>query len=780
MDKTSKQNIKGLNPMKENLKLKFLTAVFLASVYSLTGCGGSGSSGGSEPQPEPQTPEVQISAFGDIYTGERYTLLVSEDVIEITANHGQVERANNGAVASTDSTASQRLVVKADNNVTWYYTPELTYFKNINDMEDFKEEFTLTYSDGTESKTSISLVKKEEGYVYDPLMQDQWHLINKGQNPFETAISPKEGVDLNVMDAWYQTDAKGEQISGKNVIVGVLDAPVDFEHEDLKENLTDLDITDLQKDKCLNTGLPLGEILKDESEMHGTAVTGIISASKNNVGVRGVAYNSKFASFTENSSCEEFNYDAFKQRKVNIVNASIGIDLSTDFNPSLSTSLDLMAKNGVPFIKAQGNEFRDNKNTDEDKPYSNDDCEGKEGSPVNVAVDCEFKQTSSLDRHVYNINVAAVNAEGVKSSYSSTGTNLWVSGFGGEFGYINGKTDSPAIISTLSHYTLDQLGKSDWDNGAPWRENRHDLGSDYYTQRMNGTSSATPTVTGVSSLVIHAKPDVTVPQLRYILAKTARDNLKMSTLNYDEVKATHVPTGKQITVEKGWAENNAGFNFSNYYGFGLVDAGEAVKLALDCENQPDCKMYDDLPVEYVSVANNCVAEEGTDSKVVNCTFSTFKDEDGKNLTGSLMIDALSVDLRRLQYQNSITCPGIYDSDEAIAEESKYDANHDLHIEMVSPGKTVATVKPYLSNWDYIYDGMEDPEDGDDEDLLLKNIISGDESLYISTNNFYREKFNNDGQFTMKIYSGCPLNVNSFTSEGSGEKIHLRVYGYQQQ
>ena len=50
-------------------------------------------------------------------------------------------------------------------------------------------------------------------------------------------------------------------------------------------------------------------------------------------------------------------------------------------------------------------------------------------------ISCQFNQSSSFNRGRYLINVAAINSLGKKSSYSTAGAHLWVSGTGGEFGY---------------------------------------------------------------------------------------------------------------------------------------------------------------------------------------------------------------------------------------------------------------------------------------------------------------------------------------------------------
>ena len=54
---------------------------------------------------------------------------------------------------------------------------------------------------------------------------------------------------------------------------------------------------------------------------------------------------------------------------------------------------------------------------------------------VNLGISCQLNQTSSFNRGRYLINVGAINSLGKKSSYSTIGAHLWVSGTGGEFGY---------------------------------------------------------------------------------------------------------------------------------------------------------------------------------------------------------------------------------------------------------------------------------------------------------------------------------------------------------
>ena len=106
----------------------------------------------------------------------------------------------------------------------------------------------------------------------DPFWRKTWYL-NRG-----------EDMDMNVEDAWKQG------ITGKGVVVSILDDGIEKDHPDLKENYDPLASTDLNDDDSD----PQPRYDSSNSNRHGTRCAGQVSASANNrICSVGVAYNSK-------------------------------------------------------------------------------------------------------------------------------------------------------------------------------------------------------------------------------------------------------------------------------------------------------------------------------------------------------------------------------------------------------------------------------------------------------------------------------------------------------
>ena len=120
----------------------------------------------------------------------------------------------------------------------------------------------------------------------DPLLKDQWHYENDG------TIGTK-GVDIDLFNAWTKTTGS------KDVIVSVVDGGIDYEHEDLKDNMWvneeeyngEVGVDDDGNgyiDDIYGYNFVYNGALTDHE--HGTHVAGTVSAVNNNgIGVCGVA-----------------------------------------------------------------------------------------------------------------------------------------------------------------------------------------------------------------------------------------------------------------------------------------------------------------------------------------------------------------------------------------------------------------------------------------------------------------------------------------------------------
>ena len=114
----------------------------------------------------------------------------------------------------------------------------------------------------------------------NPYYSSQWGLKNIGQ------YDGIPGIDINVTPAW-------EIATGTGVKVAVLDGGVDLTHPDLVNNLLPgYDATDAAYGGS-NGGYGGAGCYEDA---HGTACAGIIASENNNIGVKGVAFNSSLIS----------------------------------------------------------------------------------------------------------------------------------------------------------------------------------------------------------------------------------------------------------------------------------------------------------------------------------------------------------------------------------------------------------------------------------------------------------------------------------------------------
>jgi len=373
-----------------------------------------------------------------------------------------------------------------------------------------------------------------QGLPSDPLFRKQWHLLNT-----------KRGLlDLNVVDVW-------QDYTGAGVNVAVIDDGVQGQHPDLADNyLTNKD-WDFEDNRNDASGTYL--------DSHGTAVAGIISASANNgTGGVGIAYDSSILGFrTYGPNASIFRpdmvnrfvsntasaiYATYNTRNnhyhADIVNLSVGTAVEWSYFDERVSSSSMAVLNqaiddavalgrnrlGTILVKSAGNSrFKSGNNLKEPDQNTN---------------------SSSWNANPHTISVAAVDQNGFVSDYSTPGSSLLVSAFG-----------TPREV-----FTTDRVGTAGYNSSG-----------DYTT--FNGTSAAAPMVSGVVALMLEANPNLGWRDVQEILAYSARHvGSRVGTRN--KRNETH---RWEFNGASNW--NGGGLHFSNDYGFGLVDAKAAVRLA---------------------------------------------------------------------------------------------------------------------------------------------------------------------------------------------------------
>lgn len=410
----------------------------------------------------------------------------------------------------------------------------------------------------------------------DPLYRYQWHLLNYGQSVLGDT-KPASGVDLGI------DDLHDYNIRGKNVVVGVVDDGLQIAHPDLAANVVPNGSRNFIKGGPIHDPSPIQAI-----DGHGTAVAGIIAAvGWNGIGVRGVAPSAKLKGFNFLTSAASGGSDAnivyswwdgAESKDVAVSNNSWGAapegpqafsenEVASFERPMAATRNGL----GTVYVKAAGNFFNQ-------QPW----FLGIELCTATIrAANVGCTQAGFDPRNnLFNVlTIAAVNAAGKRSSYSSPGTALWVSGLGGEYGHqkpysnrTNPLNFDPAIVSTdvtgcTNGYNTDAADKR--FNALDSSQSTIDKTCNYLG-RMNGTSAASPTVSGVAALLLQANPKLSYRDVRYLLAATARK------IDPQQPAAVHA---NGTVIAPGWTTNAAGRAYSTWYGYGLVDATLAVERA---------------------------------------------------------------------------------------------------------------------------------------------------------------------------------------------------------
>ena len=222
----------------------------------------------------------------------------------------------------------------------------------------------------------------------DPLIADQWHLINTGQD------GNSVGVDLNVTAAW-------DRYNGSGVMIRIIDDGLDILHEDLQPNFD----ASTSYDYCDNDEDPSPVAAGDN---HGTAVAGVAAGmGDNGIGIAGVAWGASHnhARFLCGGAAvpalSDFNQD------IDIYHNSWGYGGAgfASLGPSSAAMLesgvyDGRSSLGSIFTFSAGNEYTSDENVNQ----------------------------KGFQKSRYTIAIGAITYSGVQSWYSSIGAPVLVVG----------------------------------------------------------------------------------------------------------------------------------------------------------------------------------------------------------------------------------------------------------------------------------------------------------------------------------------------------------------
>lgn len=386
-----------------------------------------------------------------------------------------------------------------------------------------------------------SIKSAEPNYLYrkalvtnDPSYGDLWGLNNTGQ------AGGTEDVDIDAPEAWDITTGDSD------VVIGVIDTGVDYNHEDLADNawvnpgeIAGNGIDDDGNgyiDDVYGIDPVNGDTDPMDDDSHGTHVAGTIGAvGDNGIGVVGVNHEVSIAackflgadgtgSTAGAIECIDYFTDLKTNRGINIkaTNNSWG---GGGYSEALETAIEEAGQAGILFVAAAGNSGSNNDNVD--------------NYPSNY-------QTSTNSVFA----VASINRNDGDSGYS----------FGVET--VDLAAPGTAILSTVP--------------------------GDGYAA-FSGTSMATPHVAGAAALVWSLNPELTPSEMKTLLMETGETSLwadgrtasgnRLNVLNALE-EADPTP-GFKLSITPGSAEITAGESFSFDVEVGAI-AGydEEVQLTL--------------------------------------------------------------------------------------------------------------------------------------------------------------------------------------------------------
>jgi Ca2+-binding RTX toxin-like protein len=384
--------------------------------------------------------------------------------------------------------------------------------------------------------------------------------------------------------------------TGVGVKVGVWDDGIQKTHWDLSGNYNSSRHVTING--TLNDGQPL-----TDNDGHGTSASGLIAADDNGLGGVGVAFDAQLTSIRIFGGADDINSNW--SRYLQTLDSLSKFDVT---NHSYGGYPDFGIFGDVAKFQASAVNGRGGLGTLNVKSAGNDDVDGN---------------GDALDSSRFTITVGALDTTGQVTYYSTYGAHLLVS--------------APA-----GSVTTDRLGTAAGYNGL--------LGGDY-TDKFGGTSAAGPVTAGVVALVLDANETLGWRDVQNILS-------------YSAIGTGSLYTGVTSYEGSTWKGNGAsdwnggGLHYSEDYGYGMVNALNAVRMA---------EVWSILFPIAATSANEVVATAVTTN-----------------------INRAIADMATLNYQFNVT-QNVSLEHVALTVDLDHDYFTDLRLRLVSPDGTVMTL-----------------------------------------------------------------------------------------
>jgi Subtilase family len=398
----------------------------------------------------------------------------------------------------------------------------------------------------------------------------QWHLHT--HTPSSLNFDPRSSVRCE--EAWQLMDNFGHA----EVVIGLSDDGCKLDHADFNSpnkfaGWAYFEGNNLVKNNSIGANPTK---MYEEGATHGTSCAGVIAGEADGVLTVGAAPNCQLLPIKWESDGPSLLINdskllaalLFIQDKVDVFSNSWG---STPHNPYPFQIVNLIKQlsltggrrgRGIVFLWAAGNENCpiDHIGT-ADIPYD-DGWRPIGGSWRWVGVATSRRFFNSIANLSGVLHIAALASNAQRSHYSNYGNNIALC----------------APSSNLHEYhrmAVKGLGVVTTDGETP-----------FFTNSFGGTSSATPLVAGIAGLIISANPTLTAAEVISILKQTASKDLNFTGYSKTPPASYNPNTSWDISPvsphDTGAFKNinSPDGTWSSWFGFGKVDAFEAVKKAL--------------------------------------------------------------------------------------------------------------------------------------------------------------------------------------------------------